>query len=316
MTISFASQPIRSVPIAPLLAALSLANCGAATRGPEALRRTDRPTCLVLSVGGPAGVAHLGAIEALRAARVPITCVVGTSMGAVVGALYVIEPAGDTTARFERFARTYERTTRAEAENSGGLGMLFGAILGAATGGVGAVLFGAGGGYVAGASSVRPADHQRFVRVLDSELGQATVEGLSVPFLTMHQERRDDGMEMVPDRAGPLAAAVGRSAANPFIFSDLDANTMRQLDPGADRLAAVPTDAACSAHPGARLIVVNVTSEPPRLLAGQTCEVVEVRIRIPPADARGAMQPGPAFRRVIDVGRAATAEVLARYTAP
>lgn len=293
-----------------------LSGCGAATRGPEALRRTDRPTCLVLSVGGAAGIAHLGAVEALRAARVPVRCVVGTSMGAVVGALYAVDPSGDTTARYERFARSYERATRAAADSRGGGWGVVGALLGAATGGVGAVLLGAVGGYTAGASSVRQVDHQRFVRVLDLELGRATVEQLPVPFLTMHQERRGTGMEMIHDRAGPLAAAVGRSAANPFIFSDLDANTARQLDPGADRRAAVPVDAACEAHPGARLLVVNVTNDPARLMAGQSCEVVEVRVRVSPEDQRTAMMPGPGFRRVVDAGRTATSEALARYSAP
>lgn len=62
---------------------------------------TPREHCLVLPAGGPAGVAHLGAIEALREARVPIACVVGTSMGAVVGALYASSPQADTTARVD-----------------------------------------------------------------------------------------------------------------------------------------------------------------------------------------------------------------------
>jgi NTE family protein len=42
-------------------------------------------TCLVLSGGGARGAAHIGVLKALERQRVPIDCVVGTSMGAIIG---------------------------------------------------------------------------------------------------------------------------------------------------------------------------------------------------------------------------------------
>ena len=45
-------------------------------------------TCLVLSGGGARGMAHIGAIKVLERERIPVDCIVGTSMGAVVGSLY------------------------------------------------------------------------------------------------------------------------------------------------------------------------------------------------------------------------------------
>ena len=49
----------------------------------------DRPSIgLVLGGGGARGSAHIGVIRALEELRVPIDCVVGTSMGSLVGALY------------------------------------------------------------------------------------------------------------------------------------------------------------------------------------------------------------------------------------
>ena len=45
-------------------------------------------TCLVLSGGSARGAAHIGVLEALEELRIPVDCVVGTSMGAVVGGLY------------------------------------------------------------------------------------------------------------------------------------------------------------------------------------------------------------------------------------
>ena len=45
-------------------------------------------TCLVLSGGGARGLAHIGALEALQQLRIPIDCIAGTSMGAIIGGLY------------------------------------------------------------------------------------------------------------------------------------------------------------------------------------------------------------------------------------
>ena len=52
---------------------------------------TTRPkVALVLSGGGARGAAHVGVIRLIEEMQIPIDCVVGTSMGAIVGALYAI----------------------------------------------------------------------------------------------------------------------------------------------------------------------------------------------------------------------------------
>ncbi|MDD2577246.1 MAG: patatin-like phospholipase family protein, partial [Bacteroidales bacterium] len=43
---------------------------------------------LVLSGGGARGLAHVGAIKALEDNNIPIDYIAGTSVGAIVGALY------------------------------------------------------------------------------------------------------------------------------------------------------------------------------------------------------------------------------------
>ena len=43
---------------------------------------------LVLSGGGSKGIAHIGFIKALEENNIPVDCITGTSMGAIVGALY------------------------------------------------------------------------------------------------------------------------------------------------------------------------------------------------------------------------------------
>lgn len=44
--------------------------------------------CLVLSGGGARGAAHVGVLKVLETLRVPVDCIAGTSMGALVGAAY------------------------------------------------------------------------------------------------------------------------------------------------------------------------------------------------------------------------------------
>ena len=50
---------------------------------------------LALSGGGARGAAHIGVLEVLEQMRVPVDCITGTSMGALVGGAYA---SGMTTA--------------------------------------------------------------------------------------------------------------------------------------------------------------------------------------------------------------------------
>ncbi len=63
-----------------------------ATESTEEIKHTTharRPkVCLVLSGGGARGAAHIGVLKVLEEYRVPIHCIVGTSMGALVGGAY------------------------------------------------------------------------------------------------------------------------------------------------------------------------------------------------------------------------------------
>jgi len=61
--------------------------------------------CLVLSGGGARGLAHIGVLKVLAQLKVPIDCVAGTSMGAIVGGLYA---SGETAAQIEATVRTVD----------------------------------------------------------------------------------------------------------------------------------------------------------------------------------------------------------------
>ena len=59
-------------------------------------------TCLVLSGGGARGAAHIGVLRVLEQMRVPVDCVVGTSMGAIIGGAWA---AGISPDRIEEALR-------------------------------------------------------------------------------------------------------------------------------------------------------------------------------------------------------------------
>ena len=76
-------------PAATIGAALLIAALCAAAATPARAQFLPRPKiCLVLSGGGARGVAHVGVIKVLEEQRIPIDCIVGTSMGSIVGGAY------------------------------------------------------------------------------------------------------------------------------------------------------------------------------------------------------------------------------------
>src|SRR5271156_1534092 len=61
--------------------------------------------CLVLSGGGARGMAHIGVLKVLEELKVPVDCIAGTSMGAVVGGLYA---SGMTAAQIDATMRSVD----------------------------------------------------------------------------------------------------------------------------------------------------------------------------------------------------------------
>jgi NTE family protein len=70
--------------------AIAAEPASAAGAAPErAAQPAGRPRiCLVLSGGGARGMAHIGVLKVLEQLHVPVDCIAGTSMGAIVGGLY------------------------------------------------------------------------------------------------------------------------------------------------------------------------------------------------------------------------------------
>jgi predicted acylesterase/phospholipase RssA len=280
-----------------LLLALVASGALSCQRGAHGARRT----CVVLSVGGTKGLAHVGALDALVARGVPIDCVVGNSMGAVVGGLYASAPGANLRQRYHSFFTAYEEETRKVTAARGAVGAAVGLLAVLLSGGALAPAVAAGAlGAAGGAATVPPLSHERFTQVLERFYQGARVEQLPVPFVTFHQEPFAGGIRRVTVTRGPLAEAVSASAANPLLFKDA---TLERIDPGADRVSATPVHDACQLFPGARLIAINVTGEPLFTGPDLDCDVREVRVNVavPPVEAFTGR--GPAFEAVYGAGR-------------
>jgi NTE family protein len=77
----------------------------AATSETAANPKTRPRICLVLSGGGARGMAHIGVLKILEQMKIPIDCIAGTSMGAVVGGLYA---SGMTAAEIDSAIRSLD----------------------------------------------------------------------------------------------------------------------------------------------------------------------------------------------------------------
>ncbi len=87
-------------------AAAAAAAPAAAAASATAANPQVRPRiCLVLSGGGARGMAHIGVLKILEQMKIPIDCIAGTSMGAVVGGLYA---SGMTAAEIESTIRSVD----------------------------------------------------------------------------------------------------------------------------------------------------------------------------------------------------------------
>jgi len=79
-----------------------LSDLSAEQLGRLSRRISDRMIGLVLSSGGARGIAHVGVLQVLQAANIPIDMVAGTSAGSLFGGLYVCGRPLDEIAEFAR----------------------------------------------------------------------------------------------------------------------------------------------------------------------------------------------------------------------
>lgn len=273
-----------------LLAVLVMGAASCRHQGHAAKRRAPERTCAVLSVGSARGLAHLGALDALAERGVRIDCVVGNSMGALVGSLYASAPREDLRRRYREFFDVYERETLREAKKRGAVGAAIGLLAAVLTGGALAPAVAVGA--LGGAATVPQLSHERFTQVLDTFHDGAHIEDLPVPFATFYQQPTEEGLRRVAATDGPVSEAVASSAANPFLFEGMK---LERIDPGADRVSAVPVHDACTLFPNSLLIAINVTEEPAFYRDDMGCEVREIRVQTGSIAVEAFQGDGPAF---------------------
>jgi hypothetical protein len=229
-------------------------------------------------------------------------------MGALVGSLYAAAPERDLRSRYRAFFRDYERETVREATKRGTVGAAVGLLAVLLSGGALAPALAAGAlGAAGGASTVPELSHERFTQVLDRFHHGARIEDLPVPFATFYQEPTAEGLQRVTATEGSVADAVASSAANPFLFEDA---TLRRIDPGADRVSAVPVHDACVLFPGSRLITINVTDEPAFYRPDLGCEVREIHVRMGATSVEAFKGSGESFESAWRAGHDAVLRAL------
>ncbi len=262
----------------------------------------DEVVCLVLSVGGVKGLAHIGAIQALKKMDINPDFVYGNSMGALIGSLYVSGPDENIQDRYTTLMLKYEKKTKEVATSAGisggllgGLAMLFvsGGTLGWET------LAGSLAAGTLSAGAVDKIDNKRLRDVLNNYLNNLMFQDLILPFGTSYQVQQDQGLEFIFVNKGDVSLAVGNSINNPYIFQN---TSLKEIDPGADRMAAIPVQDAYNMFNPDRIIVINVTAISPVYTEIVDCEVVEIKIPYGEVGFSAFEGKGEEYTKVIQLG--------------
>jgi predicted acylesterase/phospholipase RssA len=209
----------------------------------RALGTPDQKTCLVLSASAGLGLAHVGVIRALQESNVRIDCVVGTGVGAVVGAAYAGAPNVAIDDAMGALVREFSAMVE---ENDATRGVAELAFAEALSGGLDRARA------TAEREVPRRIGYLRYVRSLALYFSRGSIERLTVPLVVLTR-RAHEGAAFEAHRDGDIAEFVALSSASASRFSN--------FDPAAQNIGDVasvtPIDEACRLFPDARLLVSN-----------------------------------------------------------
>lgn len=157
---------------------------------------------LVLSCGGARGLAHVGVIQVLEREKIPISAIIGSSMGSYVGTLWA---AGFNGQQLEELA--------AEIKDRRALLRLIDPVCPPLS------------GFLRG---------NKLRRHLEKSLGQRTLAQLERPMYVVATNLDTVSWELLPMDT-PAAAAVQASCAIPGIMAPVELNGKRYIDGGASQ---------------------------------------------------------------------------------
>lgn len=155
---------------------------------------------LVLGAGGSKGFAHIGVLEVLQKAGIPIDCIIGCSIGSVIGVLYADGKAPEEILK---------------------IGVKFMPQgMGYHTLGLPHLLRGMSGNGFFNTSVIHD--------VLERELQARTFEELKIPFQVVSTDLHKATLEVFNE--GPLLKPVCASSAIPVLFQAVEINKKKYVD--------------------------------------------------------------------------------------
>lgn len=225
--------------------------------GQTMLAAQSRPRIgLVLGGGGARGLAHIGVLKALKEARVPVDCVIGTSIGALVGATFAV---GRTPEEIEEMVANHDwvdtlsggvsRNKLAYRQKRNDLLDLVKLEIGVND--RGELLF--------PKSAMSTQKVALFLRQATMGSAQPDFDHLATPFRAIAADIEDGSMVVLKE--GDLVMAMLASMAVPGLFRPVELKGKQLVDGGIAR--NLPIDVARDTCAD-RVIVVNVGNVPMR----------------------------------------------------
>lgn len=209
-------------------------------------------TCLVLGGGGARGLSHLGVLQILEREGVAINCLVGTSVGAIVGAAYALDPNVESVAK-----RALTYLNSAAFKNDAFKKVLFKSEIGG-TNFFKNLLSGIRKSYIFSnllrKPSIFPSGHLE--SVIADLIPDKTFADTRIPFAVPALDIKS-GREVLLDE-GSLRKAVLASCSLPGFFPPVELDGMLLADAGV--IGPVPVNAAFSRFDPAWVIAVDITS--------------------------------------------------------
>ncbi len=229
---------------------LVLASLAVSSAHPLQAQECPRPTAVVLSGGGAKGLAHIGVLRVLDSLGVRPDLIVGTSMGAIVGALYASGYSGRELDSLARVLPLSELFRAYEPQAPRSLGILQPLV----------VWEQGERRFNLKSASIIEAEVNALVNAAmlkGNLLARGNFDSLVVPFRAVATDLAD--REIVVLSSGDLAQAVRASAAVPLVFAPERVDGKVLIDGGLS--ANIPVRIA--RKEGARTVIVSDATEHP-----------------------------------------------------